>query len=89
VTFGAEDVRAATLVADDDTPEEDFHQQLEREGGPRPRPPLLMVLPTTGLVAVSLAFTVLAGPVFGFTDRAAHDLVGRTPYLSAVEEAGR
>jgi multicomponent Na+:H+ antiporter subunit D len=87
VVFAAGDVREATLVADG--PEEDFHQQLEREGGPRPRPPLLMVLPTAGLVAVSLVFTVAAGPIFGYADRAARDLTGRTPYLSAVEEAGR
>jgi multicomponent Na+:H+ antiporter subunit D len=39
---------------------------------------------TVGLVAVSLLLTVVAGPLFAFTDRAAEDLLERSPYISAV-----
>ncbi len=31
-----------------------------------------------------MLLTVVAGPLFEFTDRAASDLVERTPYISAV-----
>ena len=36
------------------------------------------------LVAMSLTITVVAGPLFALTDRAAHDLLERSPYISAV-----
>ena len=41
------------------------------------------------LVAVSLALSVVGGPFYGYTDRAATDLADRRPYVSAVlgEEA--
>jgi multicomponent Na+:H+ antiporter subunit D len=72
---------------------DDPQQAIEIEGdtgitvlaGP---PPLGMTVPTAGLVAVSLALTVLAGPLFRVTDRAAHDLIARTPYVSAVLPGG-
>lgn len=87
--FAATQVRDTAKAGDADDPVEDLHLLLEREGGPRPRPPWLMVLPTAGLLALSLALTVWAGPVYAFTDRAAQDLESRTPYLTAVDEAGR
>ena len=43
-----------------------------------------MVLPTATLVTMSLAFTVLAGPLMSFSQTAAQDLYERTPYLEAV-----
>ncbi|NUL45931.1 Na+/H+ antiporter subunit D [Cellulosimicrobium funkei] len=43
-----------------------------------------MVYPTVGLVAFGLAFTVFAGPLYAFTDRAATDMLLRTPYIEAV-----
>jgi multicomponent Na+:H+ antiporter subunit D len=43
-----------------------------------------LVLPTAGLVAVGLGLTVVAGPLFDVTSRAALDLMLRTPYLAAV-----
>ncbi|MFP5348053.1 MAG: Na+/H+ antiporter subunit D [Actinomycetes bacterium] len=46
--------------------------------------PLGMVVPTAALVGVTLAITVLAGPLFGVTDRAADDLLARAPYVQAV-----
>lgn len=88
--FAATDLQDVARAGDDTDEElEDLHLLLEREGGPRPRPPWLMVLPTAGLLAMSLVLTVWAGPVYAFTDRAAQDLESRTPYLTAVDEAGR
>jgi multicomponent Na+:H+ antiporter subunit D len=46
--------------------------------------PMGMVLPTAALVAVGMAITVAAGPLFGVTDRAASDLLARSPYVEAV-----
>ncbi|HEY4614905.1 MAG TPA: Na+/H+ antiporter subunit D [Citricoccus sp.] len=43
-----------------------------------------LVLPTIGLVALGVAFTVLAGPLYSFADRAATDMLARTPYIEAV-----
>ena len=48
------------------------------------RMPVAMVLPTTAMVAAGIALTVWAGPIFGFTDDAAHDILERGPYVSAV-----
>jgi multicomponent Na+:H+ antiporter subunit D len=39
---------------------------------------------TMAMVTVTAALTVVAGPLYGYTDRAAGDLGARTPYLSAV-----
>ncbi len=48
-----------------------------------------LVAPTIALVALGLSFTVLAGPLYTFADRAATDMLVRTPYIEAVlgEEA--
>ena len=46
--------------------------------------PVGMLVPATGMVAVRLVRTVLAGPLLGFTDRAAGDLRDRTGYISTV-----
>jgi multicomponent Na+:H+ antiporter subunit D len=51
--------------------------------GPR-GPRAGLVLPTIGLVALGLSFTVLAGPLYTFADRAATDMLVRTPYIEAV-----
>ncbi|MEU0148098.1 Na+/H+ antiporter subunit D [Streptomyces sp. NPDC006288] len=48
------------------------------------KPPLAMTAATAGAVALSLAFTVLAGPLTAFTDRAAAELIARTPYTEEV-----
>jgi multicomponent Na+:H+ antiporter subunit D len=38
------------------------------------------------MVAVTVSLTVFAGALYGYTDRAAHDLLDRTPYIEAVFE---
>jgi multicomponent Na+:H+ antiporter subunit D len=50
-----------------------------RAGGP-----ILMVAPTAVLVAASLAVAALAGPIYAFSQRAAHDLLDRDAYISQV-----
>lgn len=47
-----------------------------------------VVAPTVLLVSVSVALSLVAGPLFEVTDRAAVDLISRTPYLDAVHAGG-
>ncbi|AXH96742.1 Na+/H+ antiporter subunit D [Ornithinimicrobium avium] len=47
-----------------------------------------VLVPTSGLVAVTVALTVVAGPLYDMTTRAAVDLMLREPYLQAVLGAG-
>lgn len=47
-----------------------------------------MVAPTAALVAFGVALTFLAGPLFGYTGRAASDLRSQTPYIEAVFSQG-
>lgn len=79
---GLEDARR---VHDPDHPDRDLYQLLRDGDLPEPLP-RAMVLPTAGLVAVTIALTFVAGPLAGLTDRAAVDLLRRTPYQSAVLE---
>ncbi|WP_345771135.1 Na+/H+ antiporter subunit D [Geodermatophilus normandii] len=46
--------------------------------------PRTMVGATAALVALTVALTGLAGPLYGLADRAATDLFDRTPYVSSV-----
>jgi multicomponent Na+:H+ antiporter subunit D len=46
--------------------------------------PGTMVGATAALVALTVALTGLAGPLYGLADRAATDLIDRTPYVSSV-----
>lgn len=48
------------------------------------RMPAGMLIPTFCLIAVGLALTVAAGPIFGYTDRAAAEVLDTSHYLSAV-----
>ena len=48
------------------------------------RMPLSMLAPTAVLIAVGLTLTVLAGPIFGYAERAADEVLNRGQYLSAV-----
>lgn len=65
-----------------------FWQEAESRRPARPMP-ASMVGATSGLVAMSLALAVGAGPLVDYTDRAARDLRLRTPYLEAVLPEGQ
>jgi multicomponent Na+:H+ antiporter subunit D len=43
-----------------------------------------MVAPTGALIAVGLTLTVLAGPIFAYSERAADQVLDRGEYISAV-----
>ncbi len=85
--YAASDLEEARLVRDEEEPDRDLYQLL-RDGQLPDRLPRSMVLPTAALIAFSLAFTLVAGPLFDFTDRTAVDLMQRTPYLEAVLHGG-
>ena len=48
------------------------------------RMPVGMLIPTGALIAVGLALTVFAGPIFGYAERAADEVLDRDQYISAV-----
>jgi multicomponent Na+:H+ antiporter subunit D len=48
------------------------------------RLPLAMLLPTMALIAVGLALTVAAGPILGYSDRAAGEVLDPSQYVTAV-----
>ncbi|MGI6798610.1 proton-conducting transporter transmembrane domain-containing protein, partial [Gordonia sihwensis] len=48
------------------------------------RMPVAMVLPTMAMVAAGLALTLWGGPIFHFTDDAAHGVLDRSEYISTV-----
>jgi multicomponent Na+:H+ antiporter subunit D len=82
--YGAGDLDEARSIVDvNDESNRDFFQLLEEDAVPS-RLPRTMVGATAGLVSVSLALTVVAGPVFGYTQRAAHDILERRAYISSV-----
>ena len=67
---------AATLTAE--------ATRTDVETSTRPRLPVAMVLSTTVLVSFGLGLAVVAGPLFGYTDRAAALLRDRTQYIESV-----
>ncbi len=83
VTFGPGDLETARALRADDDPDRDLHQLLQQDALPH-RLPRLMTGPAVVLVGVSLALSVVGGPFYGYTDRAADDLTDRRPYLAAV-----
>jgi multicomponent Na+:H+ antiporter subunit D len=48
------------------------------------RMPVGMLVPTGALIAVGLALTVFAGPIFSYSERAAAEVLDRGQYISAV-----
>jgi multicomponent Na+:H+ antiporter subunit D len=52
------------------------------------RMPVGMVLPTAALIAVGLALTVFAGPIFAYSERSSDEVLDRGQYISAVLGAG-
>ncbi len=83
-----EDVEEARRLGDDDQPDRDFHSLIEA-GEDTKTLPAGMLAPTASLVTLSVALTLVAGPLFAYCDRAAADLLDTRPYHSAVltEEA--
>jgi multicomponent Na+:H+ antiporter subunit D len=56
------------------------------------RMPVGMLAPTVALIIVGLGLTVLAGPIFAYSDRAADEVLDRDKYVSVVApgtDAGR
>ncbi len=87
VTFSATEVEEARRIGSEDQSDRDLHQLL-RDGALSSRVPRLMTGATVGLLGFSLALTVVAGPLFGFTERAARDLLARDAYIGSVLPAG-
>ncbi len=48
------------------------------------RLPRGMTLTASALVVLGVALTLMAGPIFDYAGRAAHDLKARTPYIEAI-----
>ncbi len=48
------------------------------------RMPVGMLLPTGALIAVGLALTVFAGPIYHYSERTAEEILDRSQYISAV-----
>ena len=74
---------ARSIVDEDDETSQSLYQLSEAHALPE-RLPRTMVGATAVLIALSLALTVVAGPVMGFTGRAARDVLVREGYVSAV-----
>lgn len=72
------------------SPSEEPEAQAEaaRRAG-RPNGPVWMVVPTTALVACTLAVAVAAGPLFSLSLRAARDIVDPGRYVESVTGAAR
>ncbi len=73
-------------VATASTPATDGFGDGPEAGRDRPLQPLprVMVGATAAMVAVTVGLTAVAGPLYAVADRAAGDLLDRTPYISAV-----
>jgi multicomponent Na+:H+ antiporter subunit D len=82
-TVSSQDVAEARRLGDDEQPERDFHQ-LREAGEDQRHLPVSMVGPAAFLVVLSVTLTVLAGPLFGYADRAADDLLDPSSYVEAV-----
>jgi multicomponent Na+:H+ antiporter subunit D len=83
-TYGAQDQEEARAILDEgDGSNQDLYQ-LRAQGLLPTRVPRTMVSATAGLVAFSLGLTVVAGGLFGYTDRAARDALDRDVYVSSV-----
>jgi multicomponent Na+:H+ antiporter subunit D len=87
-TYAVQEQEEARSIHDDeDGTSQDLHQ-LTGQGLLPTRLPRTMVGATAGLVAVSLALTIVAGPLFGYTERAAEDIGDRQRYISSVLPEG-
>ena len=72
------------LVDPEDNPDDAGNTGLATATEVGVRTPVGMLAPTAALVLVGVGITFVAGPLFGISDRAAQDLLDRTPYTSTV-----
>jgi multicomponent Na+:H+ antiporter subunit D len=87
-TFGSHDLDEARRIVDEEEgTDQDLHQLLQEDALPS-RLPRSMVGAAAGLIVFSLGLTVVAGPLFGYTQRAAQDMVDREAYISSVLPGG-
>jgi multicomponent Na+:H+ antiporter subunit D len=83
-TFDSRDQSEARSILDDgDGSNQDLYQ-LTQQGSLPSRSPRTMVAATAALVGVSLGLSVAAGWLFGYTGRAANDILDRESYISSV-----
>ncbi|MET0523996.1 MAG: Na+/H+ antiporter subunit D [Nocardioides sp.] len=78
---------ARSIIDEDDGSNQDLFQLSQQDALPT-RLPRTMVGATASLVTVSLAFTIVAGGLFGYAERAAEDLLDRDGYIDAVLPGG-
>lgn len=74
-------VSATPAVVLDGIAEVDDRQDVDRM-------PTWMVVPTVALIGVGVALTVLAGPIFGYCERAAAEVLDNGEYISTVLSGG-
>ncbi|QCX26341.1 Na+/H+ antiporter subunit D [Nocardioides jishulii] len=79
----AANIAEAQQVTDADVDELDFHQ-LIATGRDTRHLPFSMMGPAAALVAVTVALTVVAGPLYAYSERAGSDLIEGRAYLEAV-----
>jgi multicomponent Na+:H+ antiporter subunit D len=85
-SYGRDEVTEARSILDEGS-DRDLHQRLI-DGDLPTRLPRSMLGATLALVGVSLVLTLVAGPLFGYADRASEDLLEREPYISSVLPEG-
>lgn len=83
-TFGTRERDEARRILDEgDGSNQDLFQLSQQDALPT-RLPRTMVGATASLVVLSLSLTIIAGGLFGYTERAAEDLLDRQLYIGAV-----
>jgi multicomponent Na+:H+ antiporter subunit D len=87
-TFGSHDLDEARRIVDEgDGTDQDLHQLLAEDVLPS-RLPRSMVGAAASLIVFGLGLTLVAGPLFGYTERAAQDMIDRDAYISSVLPGG-
>jgi multicomponent Na+:H+ antiporter subunit D len=87
-TISRQTLEDARRLADEGEPDRDFYELIEAGDDIEHMPPS-MVGPAAGLVAVTVALSVIAGPLYALSDRAAADLLDRGPYIESVLGGGQ
>ncbi|MGN0063086.1 MAG: Na+/H+ antiporter subunit D [Nocardioides sp.] len=83
VVMPVEAIAEARRLSDADLPDRDFHQLIEADEDVRTMPAGMLV-PAAGLVVLTVVLTIVAGPLFSYSDRAADDLIDGTSYTTTV-----